>query len=486
MKKLALLLLLVSSYGFAQEDYTNRKTALVIGNSSYITAPLRNPKNDAIAMTETLEELRFEVLSYTDISRSEMRKAIQDFGDLISERKGLGLFYYAGHGIQYQGKNYLVPVDAEIERAYQIEGEGVPLDQVLRMMEQYENPMNIVIMDACRNNPYTRSFREMNQGLAKPDNAPVGSLVAFATAPGSVASDGDGDNGLYTQELVKAMQMPGLSLEQVFKEVRKNVLIASLENQIPWESSSLRGDFYFIPPESDISLLDISINYEDCSGSLYLNCGNDIKIQAPTLGNEFNPSYLTTGATFMEGDKNGELTIIPHAPNQGWRINNYTDIPTAPNVVLTIKNNGEIIGTKSFPVRKVPIPTIEVYNNKELINLEIGLDAPGLDTLRLRIRPDEKFASQLPIDARYKIIEWQLILARGSKALKMETIKGRSYAIMSTPAIDGELDYPSYYSLAKPGDRYVIEIKKVVRLNYLNKIENVVGMRNTIFVISLN
>lgn len=245
MKKFLIILLFTPFFLFAQEDYTNRKTALVIGNSAYKNAPLRNPKNDAIAMSATLKDLGFEVLSYTDISRAEMRQAIQDFGDILSDKKGLGLFYYAGHGLQYQGKNYLVPVDAEIERSFQIEDECIKADQVLKMMELYKNPMNIVIMDACRNNPYTRSFRDMNQGLAKPDNAPVGSFIAFATAPGSVASDGEGENGLYTQELIKAMMIPNLTLEQVFKEVRNNVLAATNNKQIPWENSSLRGDFYF-------------------------------------------------------------------------------------------------------------------------------------------------------------------------------------------------------------------------------------------------
>lgn len=256
MKQLLFIFLFTPFFLSAQENYTNRKTALVIGNSAYPNAPLRNPKNDAVSMTTTLRDLGFEVLIYTDISRSEMRQAIQDFGDLIREKKGLGLFYYAGHGLQYQGKNYLVPVDAEIERSFQIEDECIKADQVLKMMELYENPMNIVIMDACRNNPYTRDFRDMNLGLAKPDNAPLGSLVAFSTAPGSVASDGEGENGLYTQELIKAMMIPNLTLEQVFKEVRNNVLVVTNNKQIPWESSSLRGDFYFTSKVSNVIQMD--------------------------------------------------------------------------------------------------------------------------------------------------------------------------------------------------------------------------------------
>lgn len=222
------------------------RIALVIGNSSYPNAPLKNPVNDALLVTSTLRNLGFDVLSITDASRSQIRNAIIEFGDKLVENKGVGLFYYAGHGIQANGVNYIVPVDAEIQRAFEIEDECIRTDRVMRMMSQFQNPLNIVILDACRNNPYTRSFRSLDRGLAQPQAAARGSIVAFATAPGMTASDGDGDNGLYTQELVKAMQKEGLTIEEVFKQVRINVSQISGGDQIPWENSSLMGDFYFI------------------------------------------------------------------------------------------------------------------------------------------------------------------------------------------------------------------------------------------------
>ena len=223
----------------------SHKYALVIGNSNYKTAPLRNPANDARAMANELRELGFDVMGYTDLSRKEMRAAIHKFGDKISANKGVGLFYYAGHGLQAKGINYLIPVDATLEKEYDIEDECVKADMVLRMLELYKNPMNIIILDACRNNPFSRGFRSVDQGLAQPASAPTGSIIAFATAPGKTASDGVGQNGLYTQELIKAMRQEGLSIEQVFKQVRINVLQLSGEKQSPWENSSLVGDFYF-------------------------------------------------------------------------------------------------------------------------------------------------------------------------------------------------------------------------------------------------
>jgi hypothetical protein len=222
------------------------RTALIIGNSDYANAPLRNPVNDAKAMADELEKLGFEVLLYTDVDRVKMREAFRSYGDILLENRGVGLFYYAGHGLQANGVNYLVPVNADIERAYEIEDQCIKADYVLRMMEEYRNPMNVIIMDACRNNPYSRSFRDMEVGLAQPTVAPTGSIIAFATAPGKTASDGDGKNGLYTQELIKAMRHPEYSIEEVFKQVRINVSKASNGKQIPWENSSLMGDFYFI------------------------------------------------------------------------------------------------------------------------------------------------------------------------------------------------------------------------------------------------
>jgi hypothetical protein len=221
--------------------------ALIIGNNNYETSPLTNAGNDASSMAKVLTQLGWDVNLQLDIGKRAMIDHLKDFGDKVDATpNSAALFFYAGHGLQHNGKNYLVPVDAEIERAYDIEHECVPADRILTMLEYLKNKMNIIILDACRNNPYARSFRSMDRGLAVPDNAPTGSVIAFSTAPGKVASDGDGENGLYTQELLKAMQVPGLTISQVFNTVRRNVIQMSNEKQVPWENSSLLGDFYFV------------------------------------------------------------------------------------------------------------------------------------------------------------------------------------------------------------------------------------------------
>ncbi|MGE0388212.1 MAG: caspase domain-containing protein [Gammaproteobacteria bacterium] len=221
--------------------------ALVIGNSAYKGAPLKNPVNDARAMAKALAGTGFEVLLVEDAGRAGMHRAIRDFGDSLL-RGGVGLFYYAGHGMQVRNRNYLVPVDVEIEREDEVEFQAVDANLVLSKMDSARNSANFVILDACRNNPFQRSFKLASTGLAQMDAA-AGTLIAFATAPGQVAADGEGENGLYTSHLLKALRQPGLPVEQMFKQVRNGVMADTKERQVPWESSSLRGDFFFQPAD---------------------------------------------------------------------------------------------------------------------------------------------------------------------------------------------------------------------------------------------
>jgi hypothetical protein len=220
------------------------RVALVIGNAKYASSPLKNPVNDADAMTQALRGAGFDVIEACDLTLEGMKRSVDTFGKKLLEKKGAGLFYYAGHGLQVKGRNYLVPVDAKILNEEDVEYEAMDTGRVLAKMEAARNPMNIVILDACRDNPFARSYRSSSQGLAHMD-APTGTIIAYATSPGSVAADGSGGNGLYTSELVKFMAVPGLKLEDMFKKVRVNVSRASGSRQTPWESSSLVGDFYF-------------------------------------------------------------------------------------------------------------------------------------------------------------------------------------------------------------------------------------------------
>lgn len=218
------------------------RIALVVGNSNYKVAPLRNPVNDAHDMAQALKELGFEVIYGEDLSQNAMKNSIKQFGDKLNEG-AIGLFYYAGHGTQIHGRNYLIPVDAVIKTAEALVGESVEVNSVLAQMERAHSRVNIIILDACRNNPFARS-RSVVAGLASVKGA-SGTLIAYATAPDSVAGDGDGRNGLYTSELLNSMRTPGTRIEDVFKRVRIAVEAKSEGQQIPWESTSLIQEFYF-------------------------------------------------------------------------------------------------------------------------------------------------------------------------------------------------------------------------------------------------
>ena len=227
-----------------------KKTALVIGNGGYKSGPLKNAVNDALDMAATLSEKGFTVILKQNASRTDMRDAIREFASEINNG-GVGLFYYSGHGLQVDGVNYLVPVDANIEMKAEVAEECISAATVLRVMEYSNNRINIIILDACRNSPFRSFSRSDEKGITKkdpPKGAKQGSIIAFATAPGDVASDGEGRNGFYTSKLLKYINTPGLTLEEVFKKVRIEVSGESNGRQIPWENNSLTGDFFFNHP----------------------------------------------------------------------------------------------------------------------------------------------------------------------------------------------------------------------------------------------
>jgi len=229
---------------------TSKRIALIIGNGSYTAAPLlKNPPNDARDMAAALRALGFDVTSGINANQRDMKRLIREFGQKL-KTGGSGLFYYAGHGVQSKGRNYLIPVDAEIQSEADVEDSAVDASLVLNYMDDAQNGLNIVILDACRNNPFARSFRSASDGLAQVD-APTGTLIAYATAPGRVASDGAGQNGLYTSELLKQMQVPGLTATEMFMRVRAEVMKQTANKQVPWEASSLVGSFYFSGAPTD-------------------------------------------------------------------------------------------------------------------------------------------------------------------------------------------------------------------------------------------
>ncbi len=223
-----------------------KRLALVIGNSEYLYGgTLNNPINDARAMSEVLQKVGFEVLKYENLNQKDMKRAIDEFGAKLYDYD-VGLFYYAGHGIQSGGFNYLIPVESRLMAYEDVEYDCVRADRILSKMEYARTDVNVLILDACRDNPFERKWSRAaaGKGLAFMD-APSGSLIAYATSPGRTAADGSGKNGLYTEALLKYIQQGGLQIEEVFKNVRREVETKSAGNQTPWESTSLKGYFYF-------------------------------------------------------------------------------------------------------------------------------------------------------------------------------------------------------------------------------------------------
>ncbi len=224
---------------------TEQRVALVIGNGAYAQSPLPNTINDARGMTDVLGKLGFKVITRLNATQQDMHRAIVEFGDEI-EKGGVGLFYYAGHAVQIRGKNFMIPVKAAISVEDHVEPESVDLNKVIGRMAGARNKLNIVILDACRDNPFGDTFRFYAEGLAQ-TRAPAGTYIAYAAAPGEVAADGTGANSFYTGALIRTMQQQGLSIEETFKRVRTAVLDDTKGQQVPWTASSITEDFFFNP-----------------------------------------------------------------------------------------------------------------------------------------------------------------------------------------------------------------------------------------------
>ena len=227
-----------------KEMKSEPRVALVIGNKDYTSLnSLKNPLNDARDMADILQKKGFYVIPLENASQYQMEQAIAEFSDKIRSGKGVGLFYYAGHGVEVGGVNYLIPSDARIPSLDFVKSKTVSVDSVISAMENAQNRFNILILDACRSNPFGRG----GGGLA-PINSATGIYVAYATAPSKIAEDGAGENGLFTSYLKKYINQSGLKIEEVFKNVRREVRKASHKRQTPWTSSSVDGDFYFSLP----------------------------------------------------------------------------------------------------------------------------------------------------------------------------------------------------------------------------------------------
>jgi len=232
------------------------RIALVVGIDRYAHAPLGNAANDARSMAELLRRAGFRVEAKTDASGESLTRAVKAFGEAIARPEvTLAVFYYAGHGVQVDWRNYLLPVDANVASAEDLKRQCLDLGVLLASLARSQGKEYVIVLDACRDNPFGKGWRPEQKGLSQFD-APAGSLIAFSTAPGSVASDGGGQHGLYTENLVRELAVKGTKIEDALKRVRLNVRLASQGAQIPWESTSLEGDVFIFPAQSQATPQD--------------------------------------------------------------------------------------------------------------------------------------------------------------------------------------------------------------------------------------
>jgi hypothetical protein len=238
------------------------RVALVVGNNAYPQSPLNNAINDARAVGELLGSAGFTVDLRIDAKLEELAKAVEAFGaSLARSETKLAFFYYAGHGTQVDWRNFLVPVDANVASAAELASRCFDLGVLLGQMSKSRDKVFVVILDACRDNPFGTAFRPASRGLS-PFDAPAGTVLAFSTAPGAVASDGPGKHGLYSESLVRELAVRGVRIEDAFKRVRLNVRVASQGQQIPWESTSLESDVFLFPEAKKLSESELERRFE--------------------------------------------------------------------------------------------------------------------------------------------------------------------------------------------------------------------------------
>ena len=236
----ALLLGVVSAVASAA---VGDRVALVIGNGKYASAPLVNSVNDSRAIAQELRAMGFKVIERENLQSRQIASTLREFRTSLTPGS-VALFFYAGHGLQIKGVNYLPAVDAEIQSEDDVPMQSIDVNRVLDILGESKTRLNLLFLDACRNNPYARSMRSGVSGLAKVD-APSGTLISFATRPGSTASDGMSGHGVYTEQLLAQMKQPNQPIEQVLKRVGADVKRATRGAQEPWMEGSIEGDFYF-------------------------------------------------------------------------------------------------------------------------------------------------------------------------------------------------------------------------------------------------
>lgn len=343
---LGALLNLLTNCSYASSE---QRLALLIGNSAYKSSPLLNPVNDVRLMEGALRDAGFTVIKAENASIREMRRLVRDFGDKLKASGGVGLFYFAGHGVQVRGENFLVSTDSDIRNEDEVPDDSINANVILEKMQGAGNRMNLIILDACRNNPFAVKSRSTASGLATM-NAPSGSLVAYSTAPGSVAFDGARNNGLYTEYLARAIRQPGLPVEEVFKQVRTAVRKESGNQQTPWENTALEGQFFFKAPAAAPSTVPapaaVRRSVPDTT-ALELAMWDSVKNSQRTAELQ---AYLTQ---FPEGTfaalARGRMEELKAAAPNPIRLPTVAPAPAAPSVVTKTQPEAAAAVPKTSP-----------------------------------------------------------------------------------------------------------------------------------------
>ncbi|MCX5830931.1 MAG: caspase family protein [Deltaproteobacteria bacterium] len=400
---ISLVFIILSSIPVVHAASENR-TALVIGNGGYETGPLRNPVNDAADVATSLQRLGFQVTLLKNASRRTMEEAILEFGRSLKRLKGVGLFYYAGHGMQIgSGANYLIPVGTRIDKESDVQFEAVNAEKVLAEMANADNGLNIVLLDACRDNPFSRSFRSVGRGLAIVSNAPSGSFISYSTGANQIARDGEGRNSPYTKALLKYIEEPGLTIGDVFMKIRQSVRKET--GQVPWELSSLEGRFYFNlterPSQEPSALMRIEQN---------------VTKDEPTKSSGASPDFRHVKEAMMPAIVNVRVTVNSKSEN-------------------ILEGSGFIISTDGYIftnnhiVDKAWTITIKMANGKEFNAKLIGKDK-NTNLALLKIKVDESlYVAPFGDTDKLRIGDWVLALGtslRSSSTLSPGMITNKS------------------------------------------------------------
>ena len=362
MKRLLFLLLVFFSItGLCQQK--EQRVALVIGNGAYKASPLKNPVNDARDMATKLRSLGFVVIERSNLGMKQIGSTLREFRSKLTPGS-VALVFYAGHGLQIKGENFLPAVDAEIGGEEDVPNQSMSMRQIMNVLSDAKTRLNLVFLDACRDNPYARSFRNSSGGLAKED-APSGTLISFATRPGSVASDGNGRNGLYTGALLEQMNNTSLPIEQVLKGIVTSVKGGSNGRQEPWMEGSIEGDFCFgdcsARSAPQVAMSDDRALWESVKDSRDVN---EFKVYLNKFPKGLFADLANTRMKALSSS-DGRPVAMALPPVQPTPVarpvqpgTTFKDCDDCPEMVV-IPSGTFMMGTKGDPFAKIPSPKDE-------------------------------------------------------------------------------------------------------------------------------